>query len=40
MRIKWETWGGKKYEGEVVEDDGDCYMVRLDGGTIKAIHHD
>ena len=39
MNIKWKTWGGDKYEGQIIEDDGDCYIVRLADGTLKAVHH-
>jgi hypothetical protein len=37
MRVKWETWEGKKYEGEVIEVDSNILHVRLDDGTMKAV---
>ena len=40
MRVKWETWGGEKYEGEVVELDSNVLHVRLDDGTMKAVEED
>jgi len=40
IRVKWETWGGKKYEGEVVELDSNVLHVRLDDGTMMAVEQD
>lgn len=40
VRVKWETWGGDKYEGEVVEVDSNVLIVRLDGGEKKAVEMD
>ena len=37
MRVKWETWGNKKYEGEVIEVDNNVLHVKLDDGTMKAV---
>lgn len=37
MRVKWETWGGVEYEGEVTEVDGDAVYIRLDNGETKAV---
>jgi hypothetical protein len=40
MRVKWETWGGDKYEGEVIEVDSNVLHVRLDNGQEKAVEMD
>lgn len=37
MRVKWEQWDGKKFEGEVKEIDSNVLYVKLDDGTIKAV---
>lgn len=37
MRVKWETWGGQKFEGIVIEVETDALHVRLDDGTMKAV---
>lgn len=37
MRVKWETLGGTKYEGEIIEVDSNVLIVRLDDGQIKAV---
>ena len=38
MRVKWETWGGQKFEGTVTEVEDDTVHVRLDDGTMKAVN--
>jgi hypothetical protein len=37
MRVSWETWSGMKHEGEIIMDDGDCYMVCFDNGVTKVV---
>lgn len=36
--VQWETFGRIKYEGQIIEDDGDCYIVLLADGTRKAVN--
>jgi hypothetical protein len=36
MRIRWETWSGKVYEGDIVEIESDAIHVRLPNGTMVA----
>ena len=33
----WETWGNKKYEGEIVEIDGDQMFVKCTDGVTRAV---
>lgn len=40
MRVKWETWSGGKYKGEVMEADSNVLHVKLDDGTMKAVESD
>jgi len=40
MRVKWETWSGKKYEGKVIEIDSNVLHVKLDDGTQIAVESD
>jgi len=37
MRVKWETWGGSKFEGEIVDVDSNVLHIRLDNGEMKAV---
>jgi small nuclear ribonucleoprotein (snRNP)-like protein len=36
-RVYWETWGGDRYEGILIEYDNNTAIVRLDNGKEKAI---
>lgn len=40
MRVKWEQWNGKKFEGEVKEVDSNVLHVKLDDGAMKAVEMD
>ena len=37
MKVKWETWKGDKFSGEVVEVDGNVLHVRTNDGDMKAV---
>jgi preprotein translocase subunit YajC len=40
VRVKWETWAGNKYEGEVIEVDSNVLHIKLDNGTEIAVESD
>jgi preprotein translocase subunit YajC len=40
MKVKWETWSGKKYEGEVIEVDSNVLHVKIEDGTMMAVESD
>ncbi|MFA5307755.1 MAG: hypothetical protein WC365_09960 [Candidatus Babeliales bacterium] len=40
MRVKWEQWNGKKFEGEVKEVDSNVLHVKLDDRTMEAVEMD
>lgn len=35
--FSWETWGGDKYEGEIVEYDGDTIYVKCTDGITRPV---
>ena len=37
MTVEWETWNGKKYQGKVIEQDSNDFIVRLEDGTTMAV---
>jgi hypothetical protein len=36
-RVKWRTIGGKQWEGELIEWDGNVAIIRLDVGSKMAV---
>lgn len=36
--VSWETVGGDKYTGELIEMDNHTGIVRLEDGSIKAVN--
>jgi len=37
IHYSWQTWGGKKYEGEIIDAEDDCIYVKCTDGITRAV---